>query len=76
MPWATLIPLILQYGLPLAEHLFQKWNSTEPVTQADIDALKALAAQTPQTQMRDALARAGVALDSPQAKQLLALVGA
>lgn len=75
MEWATLAALIIQHGLPLALKLAEKWNSKEPVTPAEIEELKALAAKTPQSQMKDALARAGVDLNSDKAKELLGLVG-
>ncbi len=74
MSWALLIPLIVQYGLPLAESLWQKWSTGTAPTQADWDQLKALAAQTPLTQMTDALTRAGIPLTDPHAVALLALI--
>jgi hypothetical protein len=76
MGWDVLISLVLTQGLPLAMKLYEKWGSKEPVTQADIDELKALGEKTPQSQMRDALARAGIDLNSEKAKALLGLVGA
>ena len=74
MGWATLIPIILQYGVPLAEKLWQLASSGKDPAQADWDALKALTNQTALSQMQDALTRAGIPLDSPQAVALLALV--
>jgi hypothetical protein len=74
MSWAVLIPIILQYGLPFAEKLFALATTNNPPTQADWDALKVLADQTPETQMQAALTRAGIPLDSPQAVALLALI--
>jgi len=74
MGWEALIPIIAQYGIPLAEKLFQKWTSGTPPTQADFDELRALANQTAADQMKARLAAAGIPLDSPQGKQLLALV--
>lgn len=76
MPWLTFAQLIIQVGLPLAEKIYQKVQAAGVVTQAEIDELKALALNTPSTQMRDALVRAGVPLDSQKAKELLALIGA
>jgi len=72
--WAMLIPLIIQYGLPFAEKIWVLWSSKTDPTQADWDSLKALAAQTPVTQMQAALMRAGIPLDDPRAVALLALV--
>jgi hypothetical protein len=74
MNWALLLPIIAQYGLPLAEKLWQKWASKTEPTQADWDELKALGAKTFQTQVLDALARNGVAADDPRAKELLKLI--
>jgi hypothetical protein len=73
MNWAILIPIIAQYGLPLAESLFQKWSAGAVPTQADFDQLRALAAQTASDRMKLALARAGIPLDDPKALALLAL---
>jgi len=73
--WATLLPVILQYGVPFAEQLWQNINSTTPPTQAQWDALKALSQQTAKTQMLAALARAGIDPASPQGVALLAQVG-
>ena len=66
--------LIAQYGLPLAERLWQKWASETEPTQADWDELKSLASQTMESQVIAALARNGIALDSPKAKEMLALI--
>lgn len=74
MPWPLIIQLIAQYGLPLAEQLWQKWGSTGPATQAEWDQLKALAAQNAKAQMMAALVRNGVDPNSAQGQQLLALV--
>lgn len=74
MGWATLVPLILNYGLPFAEKLWTLWSAQTVPTQADWDALRALAAQTPLSQMQAALQRAGIPLDDPRAVALLALI--
>lgn len=76
MDWATLAELIVNYGLPLALKLADKWGSKDVVTPEEIAELKKLSEQTPQTQMRDALVRAGVDPESDQGKRLLGLVGA
>lgn len=73
MNWAVLIPIIAQQGLPYAEKLWQLWSSPLNPTQADFDSLRALAKQTAQDRMKSNLATAGVALDSPQGQQLIAL---
>lgn len=73
MSWATLIPIIAQYGLPYAEKLWQLWSSPSVPTQADFDALRALVTQSAKDRMKANLVAAGIALDSPQAQQLIAL---
>lgn len=74
--WATLAPLIVQYGLDFAEAIFKKWSTNAVPTQADFDELRALASLTAVDKMKQALARAGIPLDSDQAKALLALAAA
>ena len=74
MNWLLFTQLILEVGLPAAERIFQKWQSGNPVTQADIDELKALGLVTPKEQLLKALAAAGVASGSPEASALLALI--
>lgn len=73
MGWEALIPIIAEYGIPLAESLYQKWASGNPPTQADFDELKTQAQQKAQDRMSKALAAAGIPLDSDAAKKLLAL---
>lgn len=73
MNWAVLIPIIAQYGLPLAEKLWQKWSSGTPPTQVDWDELRVLAEQTAEQRMKADLAAAGIPLDSEEAKALIAL---
>ena len=74
MNWANLIPNIAQYGLPLAETLFQKWTSGNPPTSADFDDLRAAAQQTAGDRMKAQLAAARIPLDDPHAVALLKLV--
>lgn len=74
MGWEALIPIIAQYGIPLAEKLFQKWTSGTTPTQADFDELRALASQTAVDRVKARLTAAGIDLNSDQAKQILAMV--
>lgn len=74
MTWATLIPIIAQYGLPLAESLFQKWTTGAPPTQADFTALLALANQNASAQMKALLTQNNIDPASPQGQAFLALV--
>ncbi len=73
MPWSLFIPLLIQYGLPLAEKIFQKVQAGGDVTQADIDELKALGQKTGRTELEAALVRAGIPLSDTRATALLAL---
>jgi hypothetical protein len=74
MNWIALLPIIIQYGLPVAEKLFQLWTSNAAPVQADWDALKALGLSTRKQDMTLALVRNGVDPTSPQGVALLALV--
>lgn len=73
MTWVTLIPLIAQYGLPYAEKLWQLLTTSSPPSQADFDALRALATQTAQDRMKANLVAAGVPLTDPKAIALIGL---
>ena len=73
MGWEILIPIIAQYGLPLAEKLWSKWASKAEVTQADWDELKAAAYQTARDRMLKVLADNGIDPASEQGKAFLAL---
>lgn len=73
MNWTALIPIIAQYGIPLAESLFQKWTTAAVPTQADFDELRALASRTAKDEMLLALQRANVDPNSDAGKALLAL---
>lgn len=75
MDWSTLVILIINNGLPLALKLYDKWGNKDVVTPEEIAELRALAGHTPQTQMRDAILRAGIDPNSPKAAELMALVG-
>ena len=77
MTWSVLVSLLVQFGpsaFDLAKKLIEKWNSTDPVTAADIDELRKLGQRTSRDAVVESLVRAGIPLDSPQAVALLALV--
>lgn len=74
MKWETLVPLIIEYGLPFAERVWQKWTSGADPSQADWDELKALAAQTPETQLLAAATRTGIDPSDPRIQALLAML--
>lgn len=76
MNWTVLIPIILQYGLPFAEGLWQRFTAGTPVTQADWDALKLLSLRTPESLLAQAATSAGIPLNDPHYLAVLALVQA
>ena len=76
MPLVTLIPLLIQYGLPFVDKIFTTWT-TNPNTVVSLDewnTLKALAQNTAKSQMLAALSRAGIDPNSDQGKALLSQV--
>lgn len=73
MNWLTIAQLIVVYGIPTAEKLVLLWLNNEPVTAERFAELRDLAGQTAKDRMTAALVRAGVPLDSDQARALLAL---
>lgn len=74
MDWSSIISLIVQYGLPVAEALFQKWTTGAVPTQADFDTLNAMAAQNAISILKAQLTAAGITLTDPKALALLALL--
>lgn len=75
MEWITLANLIAQVGLPLALKIYANVTKGGTVQPEEIEELKRLGAQTAQTQMRDAILRAGMDPNDPKAVELLKLVG-
>lgn len=73
MNWAILIPIIIQYGLPFAEKLVEKWSSGGAPSLTDIQELKALASKNAKDILLARLVAAGIDPASPQAQALLAL---
>jgi hypothetical protein len=61
MGWEAIIAIIAQYGLPLAESLWKKWNTGAAPTQADWDELNAIADKTAADYLAAAQARLGAA---------------
>lgn len=74
MTWLDWIPLIAQYGLPIAEKLWTLVTTSTAPTQADWDALKALGTSTRKQDMIAALIRNGIDPTSAQGQAILALV--
>ena len=74
MSMAALLPIILTYGLPVAEKLWALITSNVAVTQNDWDNLKAFGATTRKQDMIASLLRNGIDPTSAQGQALLALV--
>lgn len=76
MPWAALLPLIAQVGLPLAEKIWQKAMSGKEVTQSDWDELHAIEKQTPMGHLQQIAARLGLSMDDPKVQEIAKLIAA
>lgn len=77
MTWIQFSQLLLLFGprgFDLAAKLVEKWNSPEPLTLEDVAAAKKLGERSPRDAMVEALIRANIPLESPQAVAMLALV--
>jgi hypothetical protein len=76
MNWITLAGIIAQYGIPVAEAIVKKWTEGSVPTVADFAELRQIATQTSVDILKQTLVKNGISLDSPKAKELLALLGA
>jgi len=76
MPWAALIPIIATYGLPFAQYIWVKSTTAKDVTPEDFDELNKLAAQTPESHLAAAVAKAGIDPNDPRVKALADLIAA
>ena len=74
MGWEALIPLIAQVGLPLAERIWQKWQSGKDVTQADWDELKTIEGMTAQYHLDQIINRLGLDKNDPHVAAIAALI--
>ncbi len=75
MGWEALIPIIAQYGIPVAERLVQRWESGAPVTSDELAKLRMMASESGADRMKAQLTAAGIPLDDPLAVALLKLAG-
>lgn len=67
MTWTVLAQLLVQFGpsaFQLAERLIAKWDSKEPVTQADLDELTAMGVRSGRDAVIEALVRNNIPLES------------
>jgi len=74
MPLAALLPLIIQYGLPLAQSIWTKIQSGKDVTQADWDELNQIANQTAASHLASAVAKAAIDPKDPRVVALAELI--
>lgn len=76
MNWMLFAQIVAREGLPLALELFNKWSTSRdlPITATEIAELQNLASKTSNSQMLEALARAGIDPESEQGKKLLGLI--
>ena len=70
----TLIPIILQYGVPAVQQLIAMFTRSTPPTDADWQALALLTQTTARQQMLQVFAEQGISPNSAQGAALLALV--
>lgn len=73
MPWTTVIPLLLQYGLPTVKYIVDAVSKGNNVTTSDIDALIALEKRSAKDEMLAVLQQQGIDPASDQGKAFLAL---
>lgn len=72
--WSVAAGLLLKYGPEVVSFIIAKWNAKGIVTLEEWQELMALANKTPESQLADALERAGIDANSDQAKNLRALL--
>lgn len=70
--WSLVAGLLIKYGPEVADFIVRKWNSSGVVTLEEWEELKALSDKTPESQLRDALARAGISDSDPRAQAIIA----
>jgi hypothetical protein len=77
MDWLTVGTLVAKVGIEAADFIIRKQAvANAPVTLAEWDELRALAKQTPQTQIASVAASLGLSPDDPRVVELLALAAA
>lgn len=76
MNWIFWLSLIEKVGFPLADKLWTMFQTGGTPTPEQWAELRKLQQQTPETQMRDALLRAGLNPDDPANAHLMAMARA
>lgn len=73
MTWAIVAQLIISEGIPVAADLIEKWEKGTPVTSEEFTKTRAISMRSAQDRVRLQLVKAGIDLDSDEAKKFLAL---
>ena len=73
MSWATWIPVIIQYGLPVAQKLWEKATSGKDPTAEDWAELTTMSKDTAQSRTVIVLLQNGIDPTSDKGKAILAL---
>lgn len=74
MPWATIVPLLIQYGLPAVQFIVGEFEKGNDATSATLQQVAAMAQQTAKDKLMAILAAQKIDPTSPQGIALLALV--
>jgi hypothetical protein len=74
MPWAIIIPLLVQYGIPFVQDLIKRATSGKDATPEDFVALAKLASDTPQNHLDNVQASLGLPKDDPRIVALQQLI--
>ena len=69
----TLLPVLIQYGLPAVTQLIAMFQKSTGPTDTDWQALALLTTKTARQQMLETLANHGIDPNSPQGQAFLAL---
>lgn len=70
----VLIPIIAQYGIPIAQRIWEMAQSGREMTQADWDELNRLTALTPARHLELVAQTAGVPMTDPRIQAIQALI--
>lgn len=74
LTWVTLATLLAKYGPEMTDFIVSRIHAGNEVTPEEWAKLRAMALQTPESQLREAMARAGITEENEHAKNLLSMV--
>lgn len=74
LTWGMAASLLIKYGPEVADFIVKKWNARGEVSLPEWQELMVLANKTPNSQLLDAVARAGIPLDNEHVKNLMAML--